>query len=55
MIIIGYALLDDEAARRLEPSALFVDGENRTVNRGSDPAEVPPGSELLRGDRTATG
>ncbi|MFR9728400.1 aspartate 1-decarboxylase [Saccharopolyspora sp. MS10] len=52
VIILAYALVDDERARRLEPRVLFVDGENRVLDEGADPAAVPPGSELRRGDRT---
>jgi aspartate 1-decarboxylase len=53
VIIIAYGMVSDEEARSLRPRVVFVDGDNRPVLRGDDPAEVPPGSGLLRGDAVA--
>ncbi|KAA6214840.1 aspartate 1-decarboxylase [Streptomyces albofaciens JCM 4342] len=53
VIIISYASVEDEAARKLEPRVVFVDGENRAVSVGGDPADVPAGSGLRRGDIVA--
>ncbi|MFF4606040.1 aspartate 1-decarboxylase [Streptomyces sp. NPDC001339] len=50
VIIIAYAMVDDAEARELKPRVVFVDGQNKVVSQGSDPAEVPAGSGLLRGD-----
>ncbi|MFD7506358.1 aspartate 1-decarboxylase [Streptomyces sp. NPDC059850] len=50
VIIIAYAMVADEEAAKLEPRVVFVDGENKVVSLGSDPADVPAGSELRRGD-----
>ncbi|MEU6078178.1 aspartate 1-decarboxylase [Micromonospora sp. NPDC047074] len=38
IIIISYAVVDDEQAGALKPAVVFVDGENRIVSVGSDPA-----------------
>ena len=50
VILIAYGQLEDAEARSFEPSVVFVDSENRIVGTGSDPAEVVPGSNLIRGD-----
>ena len=39
-------------ARTLVPRVVFVDADNRVLSLGGDPAEVLPGSGLLRGDLT---
>jgi aspartate 1-decarboxylase len=53
VIIIAYGMVSDEEARSLRPRVVFVDGDNRPVLRGDDPAAVPPGSGLVRGDVVA--
>ncbi|MEU3874090.1 MULTISPECIES: aspartate 1-decarboxylase [Streptomyces] len=50
VIIISYASMSDEHARSFEPSVVFVDADNRPVQVGSDPADVPDGFGLRRGD-----
>jgi aspartate 1-decarboxylase len=45
VIIISYGLLDDDAARALKPRVVHVDGANRIVGLGSDPAELVPGAD----------
>lgn len=54
VIIISYGMMVDEQARSYRPRIVHVDGRNRIVELGSDPAEPVPGSgELVRGDRLA--
>src|SRR3954452_5652503 len=50
VILIAYAQMPDAEARTSEPHVVFVDADNRVVGTGSDPAEVLPGSGLVRGD-----
>lgn len=50
VIIIAYAMVTDEEAAKLEPRVVFVEGKNKVAGLGSDPADVPAGSELRRGD-----
>ena len=45
VIIISYGVLDDAAARALKPRVVHVDGANRIVELGSDPAEPVPGAD----------
>jgi len=53
VILIAYGVMDDAEARAHQPRVVFVDSENRVVGTGGDPAEAPPGSDLVRGDRVA--
>ncbi|MCX4658562.1 aspartate 1-decarboxylase [Streptomyces uncialis] len=48
VIIISYAQVDDAEARTLKPRVVHVDGANRAVALGSDPAEPVPGSDTRR-------
>lgn len=41
VIVISYATVDDAEAREYTPRVVFVDGANRAVDLGSDPAHVP--------------
>lgn len=50
VILIAYGQMETVEARSFEPSVVFVDEENRVLATGADPAEVLPGSELVRGD-----
>ncbi len=50
VIIMSYAMFEDAAARSLTPTVVHVDGQNRVVKIGNDPAEPVPGSGQLRGD-----
>jgi len=51
VIIISYGFFSDADARSLEPRIVHVDGQNRIVKLGNDPAEPVPGtSDQLRGD-----
>ncbi len=53
VIIMSYAMLDEAEARALVPHVVHVDGHNRVVKIGNDPAEPVPGSSQVRGDRVA--
>jgi len=46
VIVIGYASLSDDEARRYEPKVVFVDGDNRIVQECDEPGSVPEGSGL---------
>jgi aspartate 1-decarboxylase len=51
VIIMSYAVLEDAAARALEPRVVHVDGQNCIVALGSDAAEPVPGAAgQRRGD-----
>ena len=52
VILISYAQMDDELARRYRPRVVHVDGRNRVVALGADPAAVAAGMAdgLQRGD-----
>jgi aspartate 1-decarboxylase len=53
VIIISYCTVTDAEARTLRPKVVFVDTNNRITGTGSDPAEVLPGLDLVRGDTVA--
>ncbi|MBP2326406.1 aspartate 1-decarboxylase [Kibdelosporangium banguiense] len=53
VIVISYAVVPDTEARDLVPKVVFVDGRNQFLQAGADPAEVPPGGDLIRGDVVA--
>ncbi len=48
VIVICYGQLADAEARTYEPSVVFVDGDNRVVERSHDPGQVPDGYGLER-------
>ena len=48
VIIIAYGLIGDEEAHHYEPAVVFVDAENKILNVGCEPGEVPDGTDLLR-------
>lgn len=50
VIIIAYGSMPDAEAGEFEPRVVFVDADNRVVNLGTDPAAVPAGFDLERGD-----
>jgi aspartate 1-decarboxylase len=54
VIIISYCTLTDAEARTMRPKVVFVDADNRITGTGTDPAEVLPGMELVRGDAVAS-
>lgn len=47
VILLAYAVVDDAQARSMQPRVLFVDGDNRQVELGQDPAAVPDGHGLV--------
>jgi aspartate 1-decarboxylase len=53
IIIMSYALMDEAEARALTPRVVHVDGDNRVVKIGNDPAEPVPGTNQKRGDIAA--
>jgi aspartate 1-decarboxylase len=55
VILIAYGQMETAEAREYKPSVVFVDGQNKVVRTGADPAEAPPGTGLLRGDLTYSG
>lgn len=55
VIILAYAMVADDQARRLNARVVFVDHANRIVTRGDDPASVPEGFGLEPGDVLAGG
>jgi aspartate 1-decarboxylase len=50
VILIAYAQVTTEEARELQPHVVFVDERNHVVTLGTDPADAPEGSGLLRPD-----
>lgn len=53
IIIMSYALMDDAEAKAMSPRVVHVDGANKVVKIGNDPAEPVPGSDQKRGDLAA--
>ncbi len=54
VIIMSYAVMDEAEARACKPRVVHVDGENRVVKLGNDPAEPVPGMpDQRRGDDLA--
>ncbi|MGI8692280.1 MAG: aspartate 1-decarboxylase [Geodermatophilaceae bacterium] len=52
VILISYGLMDETEAKASMPIVVHVDGANRIVELGVDPA-APPGLGLRRGDLLA--
>ncbi|SUY83947.1 aspartate alpha-decarboxylase [Corynebacterium jeikeium] len=46
VIIIGYAQYSEEDLKNYASRVVFVDGNNKQVELGGDPAQVPDGSGL---------
>lgn len=57
VIIISYAQMDDELARRYRPRVVHVDGQNRIIDVDTDPAGTADGmvDDLVRGDLARSG
>jgi aspartate 1-decarboxylase len=53
VIVISYCAVTDAEARTLRPKVVFVDADNRITGTGSNPADVLPGMDLVRGDTIA--
>ncbi|WP_234346600.1 aspartate 1-decarboxylase [Cellulomonas timonensis] len=41
VILIAYGIMSDAEARTYEPHVVLVDGENRIIDTGDDPGQVP--------------
>lgn len=48
VIVMAFVQVDEREARELEPRVVHVDGANRVVALGSDPAEPVPGDPTQR-------
>ncbi|MHA6802067.1 aspartate 1-decarboxylase [Salinifilum ghardaiensis] len=58
VILLAFGVMDEQQARTRSPRVLFVDADNRIVDRGGDPSAVPAGaveSGLRSGARTESG
>lgn len=53
VILIAYGQMDAAEGHSYVPRVVFVDGANRIVELGSDPAHAPAGSGLVRGGEPA--
>lgn len=51
VILIAYGQMETAEAKGYVPRVVFVDGDNRITGFGTDAAEAPEGSGLLRGDQ----
>jgi aspartate 1-decarboxylase len=51
VILIAYATLTDAEARSFAPRVIFVDGQNRQIDLGDDPAFVPENAAGLMSPR----
>jgi aspartate 1-decarboxylase len=51
VILIAYATLSDAEARSHQPRVIFVDGLNRQIDLGADPAYVPANAAGLMSPR----
>jgi aspartate 1-decarboxylase len=50
VIVIAYAYVPEDLVRTHVPRVVFVDGDNRPVSTGADPAHVPDGHGLRSGN-----
>mgnify|MGYP003693576067 CR=1 FL=1 len=57
VILISYAQMDDDIARRYQPRVVHVDAANRVLALGGNPADAVPGmaDDLVRGDLVEPG
>lgn len=51
VILIAYGMFDEAELLTYQPKVVFVDGDNKVVELGGDPAHAPEGSGLLSGSR----
>ncbi|CAM4040591.1 aspartate 1-decarboxylase [Kibdelosporangium persicum] len=49
VIMIAYGIMADAEASAFRPKVVFVDGQNKVVDLGTDPAHAPEDSGLLSG------
>lgn len=52
VIIMSFVMADDAELAQHRPSVVHVDGDNRIVDLGQDPAEPVPGAEYQISSRT---
>jgi aspartate 1-decarboxylase len=50
VIVISYGMMDSAEAAAHQPRVIFVDGDNRILERGTDPGHAPEGFGLRGGD-----
>ncbi len=57
VILLAFGVVDEQEARTRSPHVLFVDADNRVVDRGGRPAAVPAATEsgLRSGARVDSG
>ncbi len=46
VILIAYGVMDEMESRSYRPRVVFVDADNKIVERGADPGHAPAGSGL---------
>jgi aspartate 1-decarboxylase len=49
VILISYGVMDEIESIAYRPRIVFVDADNKVLDRGDDPAHAPAGSGLLSG------
>lgn len=54
VIVFGFGIFTPEEVKDFKPAVVFVDRENRIIQRGTDAAEAVPGTGTLRGDKVYT-
>ncbi|GGM44733.1 aspartate 1-decarboxylase [Longimycelium tulufanense] len=54
VIVISYGVMDELEARSYRPRVVFVDADNRVVERGADAGHAPEGSGLVSGGTGGT-
>jgi aspartate 1-decarboxylase len=54
VIVISYAQVSQDVLAAHRPQIVFVDGQNRQISIGADPADPGIGAGLVRGDRLET-
>ncbi|WP_305093734.1 aspartate 1-decarboxylase [Prescottella sp. R16] len=47
VIIIAYGVMNEAEIREYAPRVVFVDGDNKPIELGTDPAHAPEGSGLI--------
>jgi aspartate 1-decarboxylase len=52
VILISYGVMDEIESIAYRPKIVFVDADNRILDRGEDPAHAPAGSGLSSGAET---
>ncbi|MEV6910538.1 aspartate 1-decarboxylase [Amycolatopsis sp. NPDC051071] len=52
VILISYAQMENAEAATFRPRVIFVDADNRIVEKGANPGHAPEGSGLLSGTVT---